>query len=268
MAKIKSVPKSKFTNSELLNFCLLIINHLNASNFAVLKFKTFIDNFINGYTNFYNSINKISKSVYDIKTRDLKDRLNRSRTGFFNLITGQLSSDVPATQKAAEVMDKLIKGYRNMTKMKYDDLLVMTDKLLKDCESDTYKEYIETLGLTERVTGLRKIYNESMELRNRLLEDDGMNKRLRKSVNTRRELNIDYDRLVDQLNALAQVEGDTDYLELFAWWNSLIDSYRKIISYRTGAGKGGKTDDGETSQHDPISGADKDNEEEERPEIH
>ena len=134
----------------------------------------------------------------------------------------------------------------------------MTASLLNDLESEEYKTYIEKMELTTIVMALRALYNECIQLESKLISADGVNKRLRKTVNTRRELNIGYDRLVDQLNALAQVEGDTEYLELFTWWNALIDDYRTKISARSGAGTGGKTQTEGSSQPDPDKGADND----------
>lgn len=257
MAKIQSAPKSKMSVSEFYYFCLFIINYLSAANFAVLKFKTAFNNFKEKFDAYSDSINKISKMDYDKKSADMKKKLNTSRTGFFNVISGLSVSAVADVKGAATILLDLInKKYRNMSRLKYKDLQLMTLNLLNDLDSDEYKTYIEKLELTKIVTALRTLYNECIELESKLISAEGTNKRMRKSLVTRRELNVAYERLTDQLNALAQVEGDTEYLELFTWWNALIDDYRVKISARSGSGTGGKTQTDESSQTDPNKGVD------------
>ena len=268
MAKIQSAPKTKMTVSEFYYFCLFILNYLSASNFSILKFKTAFNYFKEKFDGYDNSINKISKMDYNKKSSDMKKKLNASRTGLFNVISGLSVSAIADIKEAATiVLDLINKKYRNMSAIKYKDLQLMTASLLNDLESEEYKTYIEKMELTTIVTALHTLYNECIQLESKLISADGVNKRLRKTVNTRRELNIAYDRLVDQLNALAQVEGDTEYLELFTWWNALIDDYRTKISTRSGAGAGGKTQTDESSQTDPNKGVDNGGGEDDRPVI-
>lgn len=254
MATIQSVPKTKFTQSEWLNFCIFIVNYLNASNFSVLKFDKESKLFNAKVDQFDGSLNKISKADYSLRSKELKKKINASRIGFYNLVKGELSSEDAETAAAAAIIFEVLKKYTNMGRMKYNDILKFLNNLIKECESDKYKTYIEKLNLTKRVTGLKTLYNEAMELESSLFDDEGLNKRKRKATITRLELNNAYEKLVKRLNALALIDGDTDYLELFGWWNALIDKYRTVISSRIGTGKGGKTDDGEEAQHDPDSG--------------
>lgn len=257
MAKIQSAPKTKMTVSEYYYFCLFIVNYLSASNYSVLKFKSAFDYFKEKFGGYSDSINKISKMDYNKKSADMKKKLNSSRTGIFNVIAGLSASAITDIKEAATILLNLVdKKYRNMSKLKYKDLQLMTLSLLNDLESDEYKTFVEKLELGASVTALHSLYNECIELESKLISADGENKRMRKTIITRRELNIAYDRLVDQLNALAQIEGDTEYLTLFTWWNALIDDYRVKISARSGSGTGGKTQTDESSQPDPNTGAD------------
>lgn len=267
MATIQSAPKSKMTNSELLNFCQLIINYLSSSNFSVLKFNNEFNLLKDKHKQFDNSINKISKTSYWTKAKILKEKINKSRVGFMSLVFGETSSEDLPTKEAANVVYPLMKKYTKMSRMKYNDLLKFLLTLVTECESNGYKTEIETLKLTKRVTALRTLYNDAMKLESDLIDDEGLNKRLRKSTITRAELCDAYDKIVKRLNALAIIDGDEEYLELFAWWNALIDRYRNVIASRLGANKVGKTDDGESSQHDPSSGAQGGGGEDDRPVI-
>ena len=70
----------------------------------------------------------------------------------------------------------------------------------------------------------------------------------KKAKVTRASLQKSYEALVTLFNAWAMVLGDADYVDLFAWWNALIDRYRVLISARLGAGVGGKTDSGASTR--------------------
>lgn len=256
MATIQSVPKTKMTNSELINFCLLIINHISESNFSVLKFKSVYNLFLEGYKNFDNSLNKISKTAYWARVRVLKSKINESRSGLYNLVLAESKSQDSEIREAAKTLLDMLKPFNKMSRMRYNDLLRFLDKLINTCESDKNKALITKIGLEKRIEGLRKLHNDALELEKMLIDDEGLNKRKRKPAITRNELEVNYDKLVKRLNALAEIDGDSEYLELFAWWNALIDRYRVIISQRLGANKVGRPDEGESSQHDPSTGPD------------
>lgn len=256
MATIQSVPKSKMTNSELINFSLLIINHIGESDFSVLKFKSAYNLFLEGYKNFDNSLNKISKTSYWAQVRVLKTKANESRSSLYNLVLAESKSQDTEIRDAAKILLEMLKPFNKMARMRYNDFLRYLDKLINSCESDKYKALITKVGLEKRIEGLRKLHNDALVLEKLLIDDEGLNKRKRKPAITRNELEVSYEKLVKRLNALAEIDGDSEYLELFAWWNALIDRYRIIISQRLGANKVGKTDDGSSSQHDPSTGPD------------
>lgn len=256
MATIQSVPKTQMTNSEFFNFCLLIINYLTKSNFSLLKFKSAFNLFVAAHKNFDNSLNKISKAVYWARVKVLRNQINEARSSFYNIILAESKSQEPDVKAAASDLLIMFKPFNKMARMRYNDKIRFLDKLIATCESDKYKKEIETIKQEKRVETLQKLHSEALELEDLLVDDEGINKRKRKSVITRGELEDAYTKLVKRLNSLAEIDGDTEYLELFAWWNALIDRYRVIIAQRTGSNRVGKTDDGKSSQHDPSTGPD------------
>lgn len=256
MATIQSVPKSRMTNSEFLNFCLLIINYITGSNFSLLKFKSVYNVFVESHKNFDNSLNKISKAVYWANVRAIKVKINDARSGLYNLVLAESKSQDEEIKKAAQDVLAMLKPFNKMSRMRYNDFIRYLDKLINSCKSEKYKPNITKIGLDKRIEGLTKLYNEALGLEKLLIDDEGLNKRKRKPNITRSELDVAYEKLVKRLNALAEIDGDSEYLELFVWWNALIDRYRVIIAQRTGANKVGKPDEGESSQHDPSTGPD------------
>lgn len=254
MSKINSVPKTRFTNAELLNFCNLIIGYLSSINLSTLKYKKELDNLISGTKEFDGSINKISKALYWERAKILKGKINTARSGLLNIVKGETTSLLPETASAATTLYIILKGYNIMPRLKYNDIIKKLNSLIQECKREENKTLIETLKLTSRLDGLQTLYNEALKLEEQLYDDEGLNKRKRKAVNTRMELYVFYERLVARLNALALIEGDKEYIELFSWWNALIDGYRRTVNARLGAGKAGSSDDGESSKHDPESG--------------
>lgn len=258
MANIQSAPKSRLTNSELLTFSLLIINQISSTNFSVLKFKSHYNSFVGSHNDFNNSLNKITRTVYWSRAKELKVKIKNARSGLYNIVLGESKSLDPEIKECAQSVITVLKPYNKMGIMKYSDVIRYLGNLVVLCESDKVKPNLTKIGCDKRIEGLRKLYNEAIELEELLINDEGLNKRKRKSYITRRELILNYDKLVKRLNSLAEIEGDTEYLELFAWWNALIDRYRALVNMRQGANKVGKGDEGDNSQHDPSTGPDPD----------
>lgn len=255
MASINNNPKTKFTNAEWFNFGLLVINYITSSEISTTKFEKEFDDFKKAHKEFDGSLNKVTRKQYWAKARSLKGKILNAKTGLLNMIKGETTSLVPEKADAATVLLLLMKEFSKMGRVKYNDVINMLNSMIQQLEKEENKALIEKLNLADRIMGLKTLYEDALKLEDQLYKDEGLNKRKRKSYITRRELNKAYDTLVKKLNALAIIEGDTDYLELFAWWNAMIDRYRVIISTRLGAGKGGSTDNGESSQHDPNSGS-------------
>lgn len=258
MATIQSVPKTQMTNSEIFNFCLLIINYLTKSNHSLLKFKSAFNLFLDAHKNFDNSLNKISKAVYWARVKVLRGKINEARSSFYNILLAESKSQEPDVKAAAADLLIMFKPFNKMARMRYDDKIRYLNKLIITCESDKYKKEIEIIEQEKRIVTFKKLHSEALELEDLLVDDEGINKRKRKSAVTRDELEDAYEKLVRRLISLAEIYGDKDYLELFAWWNALIDRYRVIIAQRTGSNRVGKTDDGKSSQHDPTTGPDQD----------
>lgn len=255
MANINNTPKTKFTNAEWFSFCLLIINYITSSEIPTTKFEKEFNTFKDVHKEYDGSLNKITRKQYWAKARSLKAKILNAKTGLLNMIKGETTSLVPEKVDAAAVLFIIMKEYSKMGRVKYNDVINMLNSLIQQLEKEENKVLIEKLNLADRIAGLKTLYEDALKNEDQLYKDEGLNKRKRKSYITRRELNKAYEILVKRLNALAIIEGDTDYLELFAWWNAMIDRYRVMISTRLGAGKGGSTDDGESSQHDPNSGS-------------
>lgn len=262
MGQIQDSPKTKMTNSEFQNFCYLLIQFITDSKMSVASFKSTFDILVSAYNDYYNSMFKISMKSYISKSGALKRELNSSRVGLFNHIKGDTTSRVTEVKEAGQELYSLFKSekYKGMSTMKLEDLKAYTSFLIDDLNNDHYKPLIKKLNYEIRVTELEDILKELTALKLLLISESGRQKTLRKTVKTRKDLNIAYDNFRRKVNALIVINGDDAYMDLMVFWNSLIDNYRVQLSNRLGSGKGGKTSNDDLSSNDPFNGADNNNE--------
>ncbi|RHU22288.1 hypothetical protein DXD68_22335 [Parabacteroides sp. TM07-1AC] len=254
MAEIQYLPKSNLTNGQLTTVARTVLLKLSEYNISPIDFKKQKDDLEHSTDDFENSQTKITEEVYTKEKIIIKNSLNYMRTGFFSLLKGDCTSENPERRKAALGSMPLAKAYANISRYIYDDLLTWTTRLINSSNESPYKEYITTLGYTGRITELQTKLNEGIMLKNKRFDASGMRVRVRKTSVTRKEVIEKYDLLVKRLNAVANYKGDADYVELFSWWNAMINEYRREISNRLGKGKGGSADNPENSQPNPDSG--------------
>ncbi|WP_129730234.1 DUF6261 family protein [Parabacteroides goldsteinii] len=254
MAEIQYLPKSHLTNGQLTTVAKTVLLKLSEYNIAEVDFKKQKDDLEHSTEDFENSQTKITEEAYTKEKIVIKNSLNYSRTGFFSLLKGDCSSENPERRNAALASMALAREYANISRYIFDDLLTYTIRLINSANESPYKENIATLGYTGRITELQTKVNEGIMLKNKRFDASGMRVRVRKTSVTRQEVIEAYDRLVKRLNAVANYKGDADYVELFSWWNAMINEYRREISNRLGKGKGGSADDPENSQPNPDSG--------------
>lgn len=262
MIKIQSCPKTALRDNEWLTVCVAIRDEINTANTDITIFKPQFDKFKVDIIQFDNSINRLSKSEYTLKANEGKRRNNASRNGLFKNIEAALSNTHADFAAAAVTLMIVVNQFKYISHLSFEDIIGKTDKIIEYFQSDDYKDLIKLLELEDRVNQLIAINNECKNILSKRMTETGRRNIQRKTPITRRELNIAYDELVDELNFLARRDGEADYVNLFNWWNALIDKMRTTISLRRGASKGGKTNAGDSSRPSIKE------EEEERPEIH
>lgn len=264
MANIQTCPKTRLRANEWLTLCISARDEINSANRDISLFKPEFDAFDANIIQFDNSLNRLSKSEYTKKSNDMKRKLNASRDGLFKKIAADLSSSHDDIVAAAVSLMIVVNQFKYISQLSFEDIIGKTESIISYFQSDDYKDLIKLLGLEDRVTQLQTINNEAKNILSKKMTETGSRNMIRKTPITRRELDVAYDKLVDQLNFLSRRDGDTDYLTLFAFWNALIDKARVTISLRSGASKGGKPDGGSSNQPTtpPSSGGGGD-----RPEI-
>lgn len=254
MAYIQTCPKTQVHNNEWLTACKTIRDKILESNAGQLAFKTQFDGFTFSIVEMENSSLKYSVTEYVLKSNAAKRKSNTSRISLFNKIKSESKRTNAVKGEAGKALLGIVRNHQKISGLSIKNLITETDLILTDLKSDTYKEAVKTLGFEDHVEELNTINNECKEILSKKLVITGKHKSKRKVVDTRRELNKSYDLLVDELNFLARKNGDKDFLDLFNFWNALIDELRASITARLGAKRGGKKSDSETNTSDPTHG--------------
>lgn len=256
MAKIQTFsPKTRLKSNEILTFGRALETKLLESVFADSS------SIAKQFTAFKDTLQAMDDSMIaggkSMPTPEMtaadkhRDQMQTGTTGQIRIFTNHFD---PVKKARALHLMLMADKYKNTTQKSYEEQTSITTNFIQEAESDTYKADVEALGLTEWIAELKKANNECAKLSSQNIAESGTRKTMPKLADTRPLFEEAYDNLVKRFNALAEVNGDTDYLELFAWWNALIDRYRLLLSNRLGAGKGGSTDNGASNRPDDNTG--------------
>ena len=143
----------------------------------------------------------------------------------------------------------LAQKYADKTRISHSEQTSLVENLIQEAESERYWAAVAALpelpGWLNELKAANVRFKAAMQ---KQVEERMRRSSKKKAKVTRASLQKSYEALVTLFNAWAMVLGDADYVDLFAWWNALIDRYRVLISARLGAGVGGKTDSGASTR--------------------
>lgn len=254
MAKIQPIPKSKLRSNEWLATGRAIEKKISTAGAAALGVEVPFETYQTALQTYDDSLIKLNKSILTSEMEATDKKRDEIQTGILTQAR-TFTNHFDADKKAAALrLVPLVSKFKGTTQLSFNDQTGMVENLIQAAESDTYKADFATLGLTDWVAELKKINQKCAELSDARRLESGQRNTPLKVADTRPVFFKAYDALVESLNALALVNGEDKYLELFTWWNAMIDEFRVSISLRSGKGKGGKTDGGSSNQPNPDAG--------------
>lgn len=266
MAQIQSVPLGRFPVSTVLSYGKSVQSKIDSLNLLQTDFKPHYNNYKSALQDLDNCNIKTNNETITKQLDIIGRRRSKIRSSISSIILANTNSNDASTQQAAERLVVLNKIFKDVAKKSFFQQISLISDFVKSAESDTYKTDIAKLNLTEWVTYLNETNNEYANLRNIRVEEKGSINNKMKAYDAKKSFITAHDILVKRLNALANVNGETQYIELFSFWNALIDELRISISSRFGSGKGGKPTGGNSNKPDSSSGP-VDNGEDDRPVI-
>ena len=261
MASIQTVPITRFRSNELLTFGRALETKLQDSDFAEAPtVASQLTAYKDALQKLDDSVITGGKSLYTTEMENADKKRDHLQSGFLGQIQIFQNHFDTTKQAAAVRLSPLADKYKGKTEKSYEEQTSITANLIQEAQSDTYATDIATLGLTEWITALKESNDACASLSAERISEKGAQKSLPKLADTRPVFIEAYNTLAKRFNALAEVNGDADYVELFTWWNALIDRDRLLLANRLGAGKGGTTDNGNSNQPDPGTGSEEEEE--------
>jgi hypothetical protein len=177
-------------------------------------------------------VDYIRKSDYSAKIAAADERLDSAVVGFSETVRGALYHFRQEVADAALSLKNLMKTYGNIIRKNYDEELAAVTNLLQDLEG-AYAEKVGRInGLSEWITEIKSA-NENMSALLALRNTEKAGKSQERMVNVRREINSVYRGVVAKVEALALVEGETEYTPFIRELNELVDRFNKIRSRKT-----------------------------------
>lgn len=246
--KIQSIPKSQLKQNELLEAGRSVEAKINEIGAASLGIEAAFANYQTSLQAYDNSLVKLPKSSYTAEMQAQDKLRDTCQTNLLNQIRTGVSHFDPKKQEAGKRLLPVANRFRGGTQLGFNEQTGMTANLIQILREEERKKDVQTLELTGWIDQLETLNNECARLANLRREENGARNIPQKASVTRTAFNKAYDALVEMLNALAIVNGEEKYADLFRWWNAMIDEYRTLIALRKGAGQGGQTDGGDSTQ--------------------
>lgn len=155
-------------------------------------------------------------------------------SGYKKAVAGFLNLPIEAMAQAAKVLNQHLKDYAIDPKMQLDRETGLLINLITDLEGK-YKSEVEALSLAPFVTNL-KAANERVRTLTASRTDEKMGITVGALKASRKASDDAYRMLVKMVNALALVEGETDYVPFIDYVNTEIVHYkREVIGQKAAA---------------------------------
>jgi hypothetical protein len=177
------------------------------------------------------AVDYIRKSDYSAKVAEADRRLDKTITGFGEMLRSALHHFRPEVAEAAQSLKNLLKTYGNIARKNYDEELAAVTNLLQELEG-AYAEKVSLITtLPEWVTEIRAASESLTELL-ALRNTEKANKPQERMENIRREIDPVYRNIVARIEALSSVEGDDAYAPFILELNTLVERFNQIRPHR------------------------------------
>ncbi len=176
--------------------------------------------------------------------------------GYKKAVIGFRNMTDASMAQAAKVLNQHIKDYGIQVKAQIDQKTGLLANFIADLEGK-YAVYVTTLGLTVFVTHLKEA-NERIRslIRQRVNERMGITVGALKTA--RANTDETYHDLVNMVNALALVKGDTAYASFIDYVNAEITRYKREVLNQKAAAADTSADSADTTDTESDSGSDSD----------
>ena len=182
---------------------------------------------------------KISqKSEFTDSLNQLDDMRDSAYRGIKQIVGGYAKVPDADIQKAAKALDQLITDYRIDVDVQRDQESGLLSNFIADLDGKC-AAHVQTLGMGKAVQVLKEANNQYIEVRE-VRTEERMHKEKKALETACAATDTAYRALIAMVNALALVEGETDYADFIDYMNSLVSEYKaEVLNQPTGGSSSG-----------------------------
>lgn len=231
--EIKKLPMSKLRNEEHYRYQTEFKTLVDAKTPATLGITTDYPLFVTRYTDEGNALDVLIKSKISDDLELADNTRDNTFLGISENIYAALRHFKQANVDAAKRLVIVLDRYGKVDDKPYEQETAAISSLVADLQAAPYAADITTLALTEWVTKL-KTDNDAFIA---LLKTRDVENASKPQINMRDArilVDASYRILVNRINALIVVNGDTAYKAFVQELNQIIDRYQNLLAQRQG----------------------------------
>ena len=226
--KIKSLQLSYLRNTDHFQFHSGFKELIELLTAAMLKIEVLFGNFLVLYTKENELMDQIHQSNISEELMEADNNRDLTIHGMKDFIKTSTHHFLPEVRLSATHLKSLFDTYGNMAIKTYDDQTIAINRLVEEL-TGKHAVDVATVGLTEWVSQL-KIKNlvfDSLK-RIRFTEDASLAQLSLKQA--RAQVDLAYYAIINRINALIELEGETNYTHFISELNTRIEVYDELLT--------------------------------------
>lgn len=233
--KINEFSLVRLRNEEHFQFYTSFRDLVLVFTALALKIEALFVLFLAAYANELAALDVVRKNAISddlVEADDERDSVFRGMCDAVKSALNHFNADIRAAAKHLQVV---LDTYGNLAIKPYDAETGGLNSLINDFTT-TYAADVTTVGLTGWVTELAAKNKAFDDLKNNRYSDEAA-KTILRMKQERVKTDVIYHQIVERINALVVVEGDTAYAGFVSELNKRIEGYENTISIRRAKGK-------------------------------
>lgn len=257
MTQINSFNRQSMRNNELLTFYREVENFIQGKQAAdKLNIETLFTTYQAALEAYATAIVTVSKSALTEQIEAADKERDNLFVGICETIRTGTRHFRAATAQAAKNLMPVVNTYAGISSKSLDDETGYINNFISQLCEDKYVSDIENLDLAEWIESLDDANSKVSRLSvQRTNEKVASGASTGAGMKTRTEVNSAYDTMVQMLNALCMVNGETNYKATFEVINARIKHYQDVLAQRKGkAGSKQKEEEVNTTSENGMNG--------------
>jgi hypothetical protein len=235
---LRALDTNRFRNDEHFLFFYGVLDLINRIGALALKIEKEFEVFRACFSNEDEALKKISKSAVTAKINDADTVRDITFRGMVDTNTIALNHYDPEVAEAAQSLKIPFDAYGNLAKLPLKEETSGIINLMQELRGK-YAAAVQKAGLTGWVNKLETDNNTFFTLFTERNDENAARTQL-KMKECRLETERAYEAIVERINALIVIEGETDYADFVSKLNSLIDKFNNDVAVRIGKAKAKK----------------------------